>query len=156
MNYKIITTNGFKVIGLQVELTKSQNQNHRIITSHWKSFNRELRTRKIKSDGNWLKFGVTKKTGDQYFYLTAIPKKVDVHGFFEEKLKGGEYLCFEHRGDMGLLKATVNDIYKKTIPESEFELDESRTTIHYEQYDHRFSWNKPSSLISIYVPVKNT
>lgn len=154
MNSKLITTKSHKVVGLQVELTKSQNQNHQIITEHWKNFNRELRIRKIKSGANWLKFGVTKKINEQYFYLTAIPKTVDVAGFFEEELKGGDYICVEHRGDMGLLKSTVNDIYKKLIPESNFSVDESRTTIHYEQYDHRFLWNKPNSLISIYVPVR--
>lgn len=141
---------------MQVGLTKSQSQNHQIISSHWKNFNRELGIRNIKSDSNWLKFGVTKKIDDQYFYLTAIPKTVDVAGFSEEELKGGEYICFEHRGDMGLLKSTINDIYKTIIPESSFNIDVKRTTIHYEQYDHRFLWNKPNSIISIYVPIKST
>jgi len=143
------------VIGLEVELTKSLNENHKIIANHWKRFNQELRIRQVKLADNWLKFGVTKKVDDQYFYLTAIPKKLEVAGFSEEALKDGEYMCFEHRGHMGLLKSTVNNIYKKVIPESDFNIDENRTVIHYEEYDHRFLWNKPSSLIRIYVPVKN-
>lgn len=156
MNYKIITTKTCKVIGLQVGLTRSQSENHRIIASHWKTFNRELRNQKIETGNNWLKFGITKKIGGEYFYLTAIPSAMEVAGFSDEELKGGDYICFEHRGNMGLLKTTVNDIYKKIIPQSDFEVDEFRATIHYEQYDHRFLWNKPSSLISIYVPVKVT
>lgn len=156
MNYKLITLQGHKVVGLQVELSKSQSQNHQIITAHWKNFNRELRIQKIKSGANWLKFGVTKRINDQVFYLTAIPKISNVVGFSEEELRGGNYICFEHRGPMGLLKTTVNDIYRKLIPESKFDVDECRAIIHYEQYDHRFLWNKPSSLISIYVPVKST
>ncbi|MFT6296337.1 MAG: hypothetical protein ACJATW_002632 [Glaciecola sp.] len=56
---------------------------------------------------------------------------------------------------MRLLKSTVNNIYKKVIPESDFNIDENRTVIHYEEHDHRFLWNKPSSLVSTYVPVKN-
>jgi hypothetical protein len=56
---------------------------------------------------------------------------------------------------MRLLKSTVNNIYKKVNPESDFNIDENRTAIHYEEYDHRFLWNKPSSLVSTYVPVKN-
>jgi predicted transcriptional regulator YdeE len=99
---------------------------------------------------------VTKKVDDQYFYLTAIPKLIEVAGFSGEELKVGEYMCFEHRGHVGLLKSTVNNIYKKVIPESDFHIDENRTSIHHEQYDRRFLWNKPSSLICIYLPVKNT
>jgi hypothetical protein len=57
---------------------------------------------------------------------------------------------------MGLIKSTVNNIYKKVIPISDFNIDENRTSIHHEQYDRRFLWNKPGSLISIYVPVKIT
>ena len=83
-------------------------------------------------------------------------QKSDVAGFTEEELRGGEYICFEHKGDMGLLKPMIHKIYKKFIPESDFELDESRATIHFEQYDHRFLWNKPNSIIDIYVPIRTS
>jgi hypothetical protein len=46
---------------LQVELTKSQNENHKIIASHWKQFDRKLGIKGITFDGNWLKYGNTKK-----------------------------------------------------------------------------------------------
>ncbi|MBL4581495.1 MAG: effector binding domain-containing protein [Gammaproteobacteria bacterium] len=155
MNYEIVTRKSCKVIGLQVELTTSQNENHRIIASHWKRFNRELRIKGIRFDGSWLKYGITKKINDQYMYLSAIPKTTDVAGFAEEELRGGEYICFAHRGNMGLLKLMIHEIYKEFIPESDFELDASRATIHFEQYDHRFLWNKPNSIIDIYVPIKS-
>jgi len=32
----------------------------------------------------------------------------------------------------------------------------SRATIHLEQYDHRFLWNKLNSIIDIYVPIKTS
>lgn len=156
MDYEIVTRQCCKVIGLQVELTTSQNENHRIIAAHWKRFNRELRIKEFRFDGNWLKYGITKKINNQYTYLTAIPKKADVVGFAEDELRGGEYICFEHKGNMGLLKSTIHEIYKKFIPESDFELDQSRATIHFEQYDHRFLWNKPNSIIDIYVPIETS
>ena len=156
MNYEIVTKKSCKVIGLQVELTTSQNENHRIIASHWKRFNRELRIKEIRFDSNWLKYGITTKIDNQYMYLTAIRKMSDVIGFAEEELRGGEYICFEHKGNMDLLKSTIHGIYKKFIPESDFELDESRATIHFEQYDHRFLWNKPNSIIDIYVPIETS
>ena len=155
MNYEIVSRKSCKVVGLQVELTTSQNENHRIIASHWKKFNRELRINKIQSDGDWLKYGITKKINNRYTYLTAIPSVVGVVGFIEEELKGGEYICFEHKGNMGLLKSTIYGIYKKCIPETDFELDKNRVTIHFEQYDRRFLWNKLNSIITIYVPIKS-
>ncbi len=142
------------VLGLQVELTRSQSENHRIIARHWKMFNHELRIKKIRFDKNWLKYGVTRKVGDHYTYLAAIPKVMAIEGFLEKELKGGEYLCFEHKGEMGLLKSTIHEIYKKLIATSKFELECSRTVVHYEQYDHRFLWNNPNSVIDIYVPIK--
>lgn len=155
MRYKIVTRECCRAIGLQVELTTSQNENHAIIARHWKRFNHELRVNKIKFDGNWVKYGVTRKIGNQYSYLTAIPKVTDIAGFTEEELTGGKYLCFEHVGDMGLLKSTIYDIYKKFIPESEFDLDKSRRVVHYEQYDRRFLWNQPNSVVDIYVPIES-
>lgn len=155
MNYEVATRQCFSVIGLQVELTRSQNENHKIIARHWKRFNHELRKQNIKFDNDWLKYGVTRKIGDHYTYLTAIPKVINIEGFLEEELKGGKYLCFEHKGDMGLLKSTIHGIYKTVIPGSKFELDHSRTVVHYEQYDHRFLWNNPNSIIELYVPIKS-
>ena len=156
MNYEIVTRKSCKVVGLQVELTVSQNENHKIIANHWKRFNRELGSKGMRFDGSWLKYGITKKINNQYTYLTAIPKMTDVVEFAEEELRGGEYIRFEHKGNMGLLKSTILGIYTKFLPESNFELDESRTTIHFEQYDHRFLWNKPNSIIDIYVPIKTS
>lgn len=156
MNYEIVTRKSCKVVGLQIELTTSQNENQKIIARHWKRFNRELRINEIRFNGSWLKYGITRKTNNQYTYLTAIPRTTDVVGFTEEELGGGEYICFEHKGNMGLLKSTIHDIYKKLIPESKFELDKSRATIHFEQYDKRFLWNKPNSIIDIYVPIENS
>jgi len=57
---------------------------------------------------------------------------------------------------MLLLKTTIHHIYKKFIPEFDFELNEIRTTIHYEQYDQRFFRNKPDSIIDIYLPIRIT
>lgn len=156
MKYEVVTRDSCSVLGLQVALTASQRENHKIIAEHWKRFNRELRIKNIKLGGNWLKYGITNKNNNKYTYLTAIPKVIDVVGFTEIKLGGGKYIQFEHRGNMGLLKSTIYSIYKEIIPESSFVIDPNRTMIHYEQYDNRFLWNKPNSLISIYVPIKVT
>lgn len=156
MKYKVVTRDDCSVIGLQVGMTTSQSENHKIIADHWKMFNKELRLKQIKLGGSWLKYGITNRNNDQYTYLTAIPKMIDVVGFVEAELSGGEYIQFEHRGDMRLLKSTIHCIYKEIIPEAGFDIDTNRAMIHYEQYDHRFLWNKPNSLINIYVPTKIT
>lgn len=155
MNYKIVTKESFKVCGLQTRLTTSQSENYKIITKHWKYFNNHLKLKKIKFESDWLKYGITKKENDEIIYLAAIPKKIDVEGFTEEELIGGNYVCFEHKGNMNLIKSTIHEIYKHTIPELDIKIDNSREIIHYEQYDHRFLWNKPSSIIEINVPIEN-
>lgn len=156
MKYTVVIKDSCSVIGLQVALTTSQSENQKIIVNHWKKFNRELRVKQVKLGGNWHKYGVIKKTTNQYTYLTAIPKIVGVVGFTEVELQAGKYIQFEHRGSMGLLKSTVHRIYKEIIPHVGFVIDKKRTMIHYEQYDYRFLWNKPNSLINIYVPINLT
>jgi predicted transcriptional regulator YdeE len=156
MNYRTVTRKGCKVVGLEIELTASQNENQKIIASHWKKFNRELRINEIELDDGWLKYGITRRVNNQYRYLTGIPTTTGVVGFSEVELKSGEFICFEHKGNIGLLKSTIHGIYKNFIPETDFKLDKNRTTIHFEQYDHRFLWNKPNSVIDIYVPIAVT
>ena len=58
--------------GLVTELTNSQTDNFEIIQKHWVTFNEELKKFKLNQNGgNWTKYGITFKTGDKYFYLTA-------------------------------------------------------------------------------------
>jgi predicted transcriptional regulator YdeE len=148
-----------KTCGLVTELTNSQSDNFIIIQKHWKFFNEELQKYKLNQNrGNWEKFGITYKRGEKYFYLTAIPKLEQVfpdHFTFMEIPKG-EYEIFTHKGKMENLKQTINTIYKISIPNSNLKIEDPKKTgfIHFEKYDYRFQWNKPTSIIDIYLPLK--
>jgi len=153
MSFEIVYKNGFRVCGLTAELTSSQRENYIIIQNHWKKFNSVLRNRKVILGPNWVKYGVVKKKNGKYSYMTAIPSNSDISGFDVEEIKPGRNMLFSHEGKMGLITATINDIYRVTIPNSGCTLDEGRTLIHYEQYDSRFNWGKPGSMIDIIVPI---
>ncbi len=153
MNFEIVTKKSFKVCGLEVELTTSQQENYRIIRKHWQNFNNELRLKKIKSGKNWQKFGITTKKNNQYSYLSAIPSNSDVLGFKTFNISQGKFACFCHIGSMELMKSTFHKIYKEVIPMSDIKIDEKRFFLHYEQYDYRFHWNKTDSVIEIFVPI---
>lgn len=155
MKYTIVRKDTFTVSGLQIKLSTSQTENFKIITQHWHNFNNKLKSNNIKGKKDWLKYGITKKINGEYFYLIAIPYERDIVGFTKEEIKGGKFICFEHRGNMNLIKSTIFDIYKKFIPKFNFEIEKNRTMIHYEQYDHRFLWNKSNSLLEINVPIKS-
>ncbi len=144
--------------GLVTELTTSQTDNFEIIQKHWKTFNDELKRLKLnKKDGNWTKYGITFKTGENYFYLTAIPtNNLNVPDHFSSfEIPKGEYETFNHKGKMENIKQTIYEIYKVILPKSNLKIEDHIKTgfIHFEKYDYRFQWNKPNSVIEIYLPL---
>lgn len=61
--------------GLMIELTNSQTLNFEIIKSHWNRFNAELKKHNLlQNGGNCVKYGITIKTNETFFYLTTIPQ----------------------------------------------------------------------------------
>jgi predicted transcriptional regulator YdeE len=145
--------------GLITDLTTSQTANFEIIQKHWKIFNEELKILKLnKNNGNWTKYGITFKTGEKYSYLTAIPRNnfkfPDYFSSFE--IPKGEYETFTHKGKMENIKQTIYEIYKVIIPETNIKVEDHTKTgfIHFEKYEYQFQWNKPNSVIEIYLPIR--
>ena len=141
-----IIENNITTFGLQTELTKSQDENFIIIQNHWYRFNNELKKHNLSQNGvNWEKYGITYKKDERYFYLTTIQKVIPK----------GQYEVFTHKGEMKNIKTTVYDIYKNILPNSNLQIELASKTgfIHFEKYDFRFQWNKPNSVIDIYIPL---
>ncbi|MCJ8311454.1 MAG: GyrI-like domain-containing protein [Pseudomonadales bacterium] len=87
--------------------------------------------------------------------MAAISSDIKIDGFENESIHSGNYVCFQHKGSMALIKSTIYQIYKQFIPLSDFVINTNRTLIHYERYDYRFNWNKTNSVIDIFVPIKH-
>lgn len=156
-----IIENNITTLGLQTELTKSQKENFEIIQNHWCRFNKELKQYNLNQrGGNWVKYGITYKINEKYFYLTTIPsygQNFPEH-FISKVIPKGQYEVFTHKGEMKNLKTTVHDIYKVILPNSNIQIELASKTgfIHFEKYDFRFQWNKPNSIIDIYLPINTT
>ena len=153
-----IIEENIQTCGLLTELTNSQTGNFEIIKNHWKKFNAELKKYNlIQNGGNWEKYGITFKTNETYFYLTTIPKnKLNFPDHFVNKvIPKGEYKIFTHTGKMENIKQTILDIYKNIVPNSKMTIEHYSKAgfIHFEKYDYRFLWDKPTSLIDIYLPI---
>jgi predicted transcriptional regulator YdeE len=144
--------------GLVTELTNSQTDNFEIIQKHWKTFNEELKKYNInQNSGNWVKYGITFKTDEKYFYLTAIPTNnlLFPDNFTSLEIPKGEYEIFTHKGKMENIKQTIFEIYKVILPKSNLKIEDHTKVgfIHFEKYDYRFQWNKSTSIIDIYLPL---
>ena len=144
--------------GLVIELTKSQTKNFEIIQKHWTVFNEELKKRKLNQNGsNWTKYGITYKSEEKYYYLTAIPiiNNLFPYHFTKFEIPKGEYLIFTHKGKMENIKKTIFEIYKVFLPQSNIKIEDHTKTgfLHFEKYDYRFQWNKLNSIIDIYLPI---
>ena len=147
--------------GLQIELTNSQTENFEIIKNHWKIFNAELKKYNlIQNNGNWEKYGITIKTDEKYFYLTTIPqnKMFFPEHFIYKEIPKGEHEVFIHSGKMENFKQTIYNIYKNILPSKNLTVEHYSKTgfIHFEKYDYRFHWDKPTSEIDIYLPVNTS
>ncbi|MFN6945153.1 MAG: GyrI-like domain-containing protein [Cytophagaceae bacterium] len=147
--------------GLSIELTNSQTDNFKIIQNLWVTFNKELRKFNLNQNiGNWTKYGITFKVGEKYFYLTAIPRNTVLFPdhFTSLEIPKGEYEIFTHKGKMENMKQTLYDIYKIILPNSNLKIEDQMKAgfIHFEKYDFRFQWNKPNSVIEIYLPINTS
>ena len=147
--------------GLVAELTKSQTKNFRIIQKHWIAFNKELKEYKLNQNGgNWTKYGITYKTGEKYYYLTAIPSENQIfpEHFINKEIPKGDYEIYMHKGKMENIKQTLYEIYKVILPKSSFRIKNHSKVgfLHFEKYDYRFQWNKPTSMIDIYLPIETS
>jgi len=150
-----------QIFGLVTELTKSQTENFEIIQKHWVNFNKELKKIKLNKNGeNWTKYGITFKKNGVYFYLSAIPKNIDItpDHFIDKEIPKGEYELFTHKGKMENIKNTIFEIYKVIIPKSNLKIEDQIKSgfIHFEKYDYRFQWNNPTSEIDIYLPLNTS
>ncbi|WP_188050621.1 GyrI-like domain-containing protein [Flavobacterium sp. GP15] len=148
-----------KTAGLVTQLTKSQKENFIIISKHWIAFNAELKKHNLNQhSGNWVKYGITFKVENEYFYLTAIPsnKQIFPDHFINFEISKGNYEIFVHQGAMQDIKQTLNHIYKTIIPDLNLKIEdhEKKGFLHFEKYDYRFQWNNPKSVIEIYLPLK--
>jgi len=155
---KIIEQN-INVCGLSIQLTKSQSENFKIIKNHWLKFNAELKRKKLnQNDSNWTKYGITFKSNDKYFYLTAIPVTnfIIPHNFTQIEIQKGEYKIFTHKGKMENIKNTIFEIYNSMLPKLNLKIENQKKTgfINFEKYDYRYKWNKPNSIIDIYLPIE--
>ena len=143
----------FIVIGQEVELTNSQSQNSLIAKQFWKEFNCNLKNEYLSQRGNWVKYAFMERRLGKLFYFCSIPKNIVVpNGFIEKKIPKQMYLKVEHKGAMNNLAFAYNEIYKQIIPNSTFELKRG-IFLHFEKYDHRFHWNRNTSIIEIWIPV---
>jgi predicted transcriptional regulator YdeE len=144
--------------GLEVELVTSQTENFKIIQNHWKVFNNVLKQLMLNQHGsNWTKYGITYKSADKYLYLTAIPVEhiiVPEH-FILKNIPKGVYEVFTHRGKMADIKKTLFRIYREILPASALKVEDHKKAgfLHFEKYDSRFQWNKPGSVIDVYIPL---
>ena len=161
--FQLIKVDLIPTIGIAITLTKSQNKNQVLISNLWKRFNVEIHRigNKPPSGKNWVKFGIAYAENQEYFYLAAIPYLDDMQApsnMIQKDIPRGRYACFTHTGNISGLKTTVDNIYKKILPQRNLTPEPHLKVglIQFEKYDNRFHWNRPDSIIEIYVPMETT
>lgn len=155
MTYDLITLAAANIAYVETPLSTSHSQNAAIITNHWKKFNSLLRANQVQLGANWQKFGLTMKINGQYTYRCAYKTDHANPAFNTTTIQAGQFAKFSHVGPISQISTTINQIYKSAIPTHSLDIDINRTLLHFEQYDARFNWNNPTSVVDIYLPLKS-
>lgn len=145
----------FRVRGMSVAITRSQQQNALICQKFWRTFNAELAASRLTQENDWRKFAITYPHEGTHRYFCGIPDDPtrampDLFGTFT--VPAADYLVFHHEGSMAGLGSTLSAIYRQILPQ----LDVAPThesLFHFEKYDQRFHWNRADSVIEIWVPI---
>ena len=158
--FQLVEIGFIPTVGISTALTQSQHENFVIISKLWKRFNAEIHKigNRPPPGPEWQKYGITYSQNSEYRYLAAIPyldrMRAPCH-MARKNIMPGRYACIAHSGELSYLKSTIYDIYKKMLPERNLtpESQHNAGLIHFERYDNRFRWNRPDSIIEIYVPL---
>jgi predicted transcriptional regulator YdeE len=160
-SFQFVEIDLIPAVGLSTTLTTSQHENFVIISSLWKRFNAEFHKigNRPPSGKDWEKYGITYSQNHEYCYLAAIrymDNMLAPSSMVRKNIMPGRYACITHTGKLSSLKSTIYAIYKKLLPQRNIsaESEEKAGLIHFEKYDNRFHWNRPDSLIEIYVPLE--
>lgn len=154
MNYTIRELEPFSVIGQEIELTNRKKENIKICVEFWREFNNNLKKAYLSQAGNWIKYAFMERREDKLFYYCAIPRKVVIpEGFISKEISSNKCLVVEHIGVMDRIYETYSKIYKEILPNAEY-IPLQENFLHFERYDTRFHWNRDSSVIEIWIPIK--
>ncbi len=159
--FQLIEIDLIPTVGITTALTRSQNKNQVLISSLWKRFNAEIHKidNRPSSGKNWAKFGITYAHNHDYVYLAAISYLYDMQApstMIHKNIPRGQYACITHIGKINGLKSTVDSIYRKILPQRNLKPEShvKAGLIQFEKYDNRFHWNRPDSIIEIFVPLE--
>ena len=159
--FELVEIDGVAVVGVPVILSGSQRKNLAIISGLWKRFNADLHKigNRPPSGKDWEKFGITYTREHQYCYMAAIRYMDDMRtprSMVRKDIAHGRYACIIHRGKLSGLQSTVHAIHKEILPQNNLtrEAPQKAGLIQFERYDNRFHWNKPDSIIELYVPLE--
>ena len=154
MNYTIRELEPFSVIGQEIELTNRKKENIKICVEFWREFNNNLKKAYLSQAGNWIKYAFMERREDKLFYYCALPRKVVIpEGFISKEISSIKCLVVEHIGVMDRIYETYSKIYKEILPNAEY-IPLQENFLHFERYDTRFHWNRDSSVIEIWIPIK--
>lgn len=154
MNYKLVELEEIRVIGIKYELANSLSKNTELAKKYWHDFNAKLKENKLYLGANWCKYAFVERINHKIYYYIAIPQKeYALNCFTAKRFESKKYLVVQHTGNMNQLKDTINHIYQEIIPNHKIIVD-NHNFIYFEKYDHKFHWNRPDSIIEIYIPIK--
>lgn len=142
------------LVGCETRLSTSLQGNARISMAFWRSFNEQLKLYHVKQGKTFVKYALTLRDHGQLLYACGVPSsQLYPEQFRLYRIPRGEYLCFEHHGDMALLPDTIRKIFEEELPKRSITCRKG-TLVYFEKYTERFHFHQDSSVIEIYVPLQ--
>lgn len=155
MDVKFVIKQEFKIVGMDILTTIEENERDRSIPKLWDRYiERESEIKNTVKESSMGLCEVTADSEDEFTYICC--KEVEnfeevPEGMVTRTVKTAKYAVFTHKGAVDNLGETYDYIYRKWLPNSEYEIISDGYD--FELYDERFD-NTENSELDIYIPVK--
>jgi len=162
MRPKIVSKDGFSVIGMVIKTTIKENAEGKTIPRLWDKFN--PRVKEISNVSRRVSYGIcvnekglgpkTFNETEKFNYMAAVPVKKPAgipKGMAMRTIPAQKYAVFTHKDSLDNLQFTLNYIYGIWVAKCGYELAPGPEL---ELYDHRFKFGQQNSELDIYVPIR--
>ncbi len=151
MEHKIVHKPRFRVVGMEVVTSMTDEKNKKDCPDIWTKFMPRINELTNKNPG--VCYGLCIMLNETDFrYIAAVETDDEIpEGMIELEIPDSDYVMITHKGHVSKMCSTWDALYKEVLPKSGRE--EIKEGISFEYYDHRYKDDETNET-DLYIPVK--
>lgn len=153
MDFNIIKKGAFKIAGMKINTTTTNNKHAKRIPELWNEFIPKIKT--IQGIISRDAYGISIDTNHPKFSYMACVEVSDSakipKGMLYLEIPASKYAVFKHKGKANTVGFTYDAIFGEHLPKANLEVNTDAYC--FELYDEHFE-DKENAEMDIYVPIK--